>query len=113
MQIMSASLRNTRVAGDLTQAALYAQSKLDMLGIEAPVEEGRRSGEFDDRYRWDMDITLADVDDGRGVDPEQIPVDLYRVDLEVYWDRGGREQDASFTTLYAQDRNYETQAFDG
>ncbi len=111
MQIMSSSLRNTRIAGDLTQAALYAQSKMDMLGIEAPVEEGSDSGEFDQRYRWEMHTTPYQVDDDRGIDPETIPVDLFRVVLTVYWRKGGREESADFTTLYAQDRNYQTRAF--
>ncbi|GAB4117288.1 MAG: type II secretion system GspH family protein [Gammaproteobacteria bacterium] len=111
MQIMSSSLRNTRVAGDLTQAALYAQSKMDMLGIDAPVEEGADSGEFDQRYRWEMQTELYTVDDERGIDPETIPVDMYRIMLTVYWQKGGREESADFTTLYAQDRNYQTRAF--
>lgn len=111
MQIMSSSLRNTRVAGDLTQAALYAQSKMDMLGIEAPVEEGSDSGEFDKRYRWEMRTDLYTVDDDRGIDQELIPVDLYRVSLQVFWDRGGGEEATTFTTLYAQDPNYQFRAF--
>jgi len=111
MQIMSSSLRNTRVAGDLTQAALYAQSKMDMLGIDAPVEEGSDSGEFDQRYRWEMQTELYTIDDERGIDPETIPVDMYRIMLTVYWQKGGREENADFTTLYAQDRNYQTRAF--
>lgn len=111
MQIMSSSLRNTRAASDLTQAALYAQSKIDMLGIEAPVEEGSESGEFDERYRWKMQADLYTVDDDRGIDQQMIPVDLYRISLQVIWDKGGREKTSTFTTLYAQDQNYQPQIF--
>jgi len=111
MQIMSSSMRNTRIAGDLTQAALYAQSKMDMLGIEAPVEEGSDSGEFDQRYRWDMRVEPYTIDDERGIDSERIPVDLYQVTLTVFWQNGGREESTDFTTLYAQDRNYQSRAF--
>ena len=111
MQIMSSSLRNTRVAGDLTQAALHAQSKMDMLGIEAPVEEGSDSGEFDQTYRWYMQIDPYTIEDDRAIDNEAIPVDLFRVALTVYWDKGAREESADFTTLHAQDRNYQSRAF--
>lgn len=111
MQIMSSSLRNTRIAGDLTQAALHAQSKMDMLGIDAPVEEGSASGEFDQRYRWDLQIEPYNIADERGIDPETIPVDMFWVALTVYWQKGAREESADFVTLYAQDRNYQTQAF--
>ncbi|MDA3933898.1 MAG: type II secretion system protein [Gammaproteobacteria bacterium] len=111
MQIMSTSMRNTRVAGDLTQAALYAQSKMEMLGIDAPVEEGSENGEFDDKYHWEMQTELYNIEDERGLDPELIPVDLYKVALQVYWRKGNHEESADFTTLYAQDRNYQTRAF--
>ena len=113
MQGMSASLRNTRLSGNLTQVALYAQSKMDLLGIEAPIEEGSDSGDFDDDYRWSMTIELYDPADERGIDPDLIPVDLYQITLEVFWQQGVDEQSTLFTTLYAQDRNFESREFGG
>ncbi len=113
MQVMSASLRNTRLSGNLTQAALFAQSKMDLLGIEAPMEESADSGEFDDKYSWEMQITLYQPDDDRSLNSELIPVDLYQVDLVVYWEQARKQQEATFTTLYSQDRNFQSRAFDG
>lgn len=113
MQVMSSSLRNTRLSGNLTQAALYAQSKMDLLGIEAPVEESSDSGEFDDEYSWEMQITPYQPEDGRTLNNELIPVDLYQVDLTVYWEEARQQQQTTFTTLYAQDRNFQSRAFDG
>ena len=57
MGILSASIRNTRLAADYTQAALWAQSQLDIVGIGEKLEPGRKSGRFDDRFRWELDIS--------------------------------------------------------
>ncbi len=113
MQVVSSSLRNTRLSNNLTQAALLAQSKLDLLGIDAPVEEGSDSGEFDEKYSWEMQIGLYDPAEGRALNDELIPVDLYQVDLTVYWQQAQEQQSTVFTTLYAQDRNFQSRAFDG
>ena len=113
MQVMSSSLRNTRLSGELTQAALYAQSKMDLLGIDAPVEEGSDAGEFDEKYTWEMQISPYDPAEGRALNNELIPVDLYQIDLTVYWHQSHQQQSSTFTTLYAQDRNFQSRAFDG
>ena len=113
MQIVGSGIRNTRRASDMTQAALYAQSKLALVGVEAPIEEGASNGQFDDRYEWELTIEPWQFADG-GPDPEQIPIDLYRVELRVLWDTGaGTTRHADFVTMHSQDRNYNQQAFDG
>jgi len=113
MQVVSSSLRNTRLSQNLTQVALYAQSKMDLLGIDGPVEEGSSSGDFDDKFRWEIQVELYQADDGRGLNQELIPVDLYQVDMTVYWQQARNEQKTTLTTLYAQDRNFQSRAFDG
>ena len=57
MGILSSSIRNTRLAAEYTQAALWAQSRLDVVGIGEKLEEGHESGRFDDEYRWELDIS--------------------------------------------------------
>ncbi|HEY6940276.1 hypothetical protein [Dokdonella sp.] len=60
MSVLAASIRNTRLSSDYTMAALWAQSKLDVVGVGEPVEEGHSSGRFDDVYSWDLDIKQVD-----------------------------------------------------
>ena len=60
MQILTTSIRNTRESSAYTMAALYAQSKLDTVGVGMPIEAGRTSGRFDDVYGWDLDIQQVD-----------------------------------------------------
>src|SRR5690349_21416258 len=72
MSVLAASIRNTRMSSDYTMAALWAQSKLDVVGVGEPVEEGHSSGRFDDVYSWDLDI--KQVDPSAVEPPPQQPV---------------------------------------
>ena len=106
LQILSTSLSNTRRAGDFTQAALWAQSKLDPAGIETMLVPGRTSGRFDDRFSWSLEVSEELVFDERGFDAMDLPIALYRLDLTVTWgERPPRE--ARFSTLRSVDVNWE------
>lgn len=106
LQILSTSLSNTRRAGDFTQAALWAQSKLDPAGIESMLEPGRSTGRFDDRFSWTLEVSEELVFDERGLDALDLPIALYRLDLTVTWgERPVRE--AQFSTLRSVDVNWE------
>ncbi|MBX3701147.1 MAG: prepilin-type N-terminal cleavage/methylation domain-containing protein [Dokdonella sp.] len=61
MSVLTAAMRNTRMSADYTMAALWAQSRLDIVGVGIPVEEGHTSGRFDDTYNWDLDIHKIDA----------------------------------------------------
>lgn len=104
LQILSTSMSNTRRSGDFTQAALLAQSTLDMIGIEALPEPGTYAGEYNDRYRYEIEIVPYTIQDDRAVNYEELPIDLYAVALTVYWGEGRNERQAQFETLRAVDR---------
>lgn len=101
MGILTASIRNTRLAADYTQAALWAQTRLDVVGIGEKLEPGHKSGRFDDAFRWELEIskyeppdpaTAANVESFQGVD-------MFRVDLEVLWGERRNPRSAHFVTL--------------
>lgn len=132
MQVLAGSMRNTRQSSDYTMAALWAQSKLDIVGVGEPIEPGRSSGRFDDTYSWEIDIQQVDPaaiepppqqtlsagnqigsaqqrqtatsNAGLGGGMQPSPFDLYQVDLTVYWGGrfGARPRTATFSTLRAQ-----------
>ncbi|GAB4178093.1 MAG: prepilin-type N-terminal cleavage/methylation domain-containing protein [Wenzhouxiangellaceae bacterium] len=106
LQILSTAIGNTRRSGDLTQAALLAQSQLDLIGVEALPEPGHYSGNFDERYRWEMVIEPYAIEDDRGVAYDEMPIALYHVALTVRWGEGRAERTAVFETLRSVDRFY-------
>ncbi|MDX1626146.1 MAG: prepilin-type N-terminal cleavage/methylation domain-containing protein [Wenzhouxiangellaceae bacterium] len=106
LQILSTSVSNTRRSGDYTQAALWAQSKLDVLGVEEMIEPGVSQGRFNDEFGWTLEIEETQVIDERGLDAEQeLPISLYHVHLTVEWADGRRQ--AAFETLRAVDTFWE------
>jgi general secretion pathway protein I len=116
MRILAGSMHSARQSEGYTMAALWAESKLDTVGVGEPVEAGRSSGRFDDTYAWDLEITQVDpssvepppqqsaagnqnaagavpqatsvANAGLGGGIQAQPFDLYQVDLVVSW--GGR-----------------------
>ena len=102
LEVMAGSMRSVKRASDDTEVALFAQSIIDLVGTEIPVEEGQFNGTGMDRYQWQLDITLyesGDEDMGTEVLAEMSGVELYRVDLEIDWDTGRRQRDLHFSTL--------------
>ncbi|MEP6511375.1 MAG: prepilin-type N-terminal cleavage/methylation domain-containing protein [Dokdonella sp.] len=73
MNILATSMHSTRQSSDYTMAALWAESKLDTVGIGEPIEAGHSSGRFDDNYRWDLDIHQVDPSSVEPP-PQQAPV---------------------------------------
>jgi general secretion pathway protein I len=84
-------------SSEFTRAALHAQSKLDELGVGEPLEQGNESGEFDDGYRWEMTVTEEEPPAADTGAVETLPIELYKVELVVRWDKDRRE--AKFSTL--------------
>ena len=104
MGILSASIRNTRLAADYTQAALWAQTRLDVVGIGEKLEPGRKSGRFDDQFRWNLEISKydppPDPNSQTATTPESFQsVALFRVDLEVLWGERRSPRSAHFVSL--------------
>lgn len=101
LQIISGSVRNASQSADFTKAALMAQSRMDLVGIDPPLEEGTYDGEFDDDYRWTMSIVPEEPESESPLSADQFPLRLYRVDFEVLWGEAPRERRAQFSTLRA------------
>ena len=102
LEIMAGSMRSVRRASDDTQVALFAQSIMDLVGTEIPIEEGQFNGMGMDRYEWRLDIYLYDVsdEDMRSQElAEMSGIELYRVDLDINWDVGRRQRDLHFSTM--------------
>ena len=103
MEMTSSSLRNARVGAELTEATLWAQSKLDVAGLDKVLKPGGETGEFDRKYRWDMNVTewQPPTDAAQlGVDGVA-PVELFQIEVIVRWGQGDRERRARFVTLRA------------
>jgi len=111
LEIMAGSMRSVMRASDDTEVALFAQSLMDLVGTEIPIEEGQYSGTGMDRYQWEMSIAFYDAggesDDagGGGMITQELAdmsgIELYRVDLNLDWETGRRQRDLHFSTIHS------------
>ncbi|MGD9583806.1 MAG: prepilin-type N-terminal cleavage/methylation domain-containing protein [Lysobacterales bacterium] len=101
MELSAASLHNARRGAELTEAALWAQSKLDLAGIDAALQPGTSSGEFDRKYHWELDVRewQPPSDAAQLSDPGALS--MLEVELVVRWGEGAGGQQAKFVALRA------------
>ena len=102
LEIMAGSMRSVRRATEDTEVALLAQSIMDTVGTEIPIEAGDYSGTGMDRYDWRLGIYLFEAggeDAGTQELAELSGVDLYRVDLDIDWQAGRHQRDMHFSTI--------------
>jgi general secretion pathway protein I len=104
LEILSGSMRNTVRARQYTEAALTAQSVMDQLGLEIPLQAGfNAAGEAGD-YRWEIELfDYADTGDNPySVELAELTgIGLLQVDLLVSWGESSREQGRRFSTVKA------------
>lgn len=108
LEIMAGSMRSVGRASDDTEVALFAQSLMDLVGTEIPIEEGEYSGTGMDRYQWEMDISLYASGDQTGdeeMSTQELAdlsgIELYRVDLYLDWETGRRQREEHFSTIHS------------
>jgi general secretion pathway protein I len=104
LEILSGSMRNTVKAREFTEAALTAQSVMDQVGLEIPLQSGfAATGEAGD-YRWEIEL-FDYVDTGENpysVDLAELTgIELLQVELQVSWGEPPREQSSYFSTVKA------------
>ena len=104
MQILGGALHTTRQSAEATQAALYAQSLLDIQGIGEPLQEGGSSGDFDDTYHWQLNVVRfqPQVSAGSALNPAMTAAgqpELFQLELIVNWGNQYLQHHARFVTL--------------
>ena len=104
LEILSGSMRNTVRAKEYTEVALIAQSVMDQVGLDIPLEDGASgSGETGD-YRWQLNIGAfqgSSGDDAVRQLSALTGINLLEVELTINWGSYPREQSNTFNTVKA------------
>ena len=92
IELFSGGLRLGRTSGEYTTAVNYARMKMEEVRLKPPIEEGTEEGEFNDSYRWQVDVKKIDIlplEKDRDFDP---PAELFQVKINIIWKSGGKER---------------------
>ena len=103
MQIATSGLRQTRIAAEQTQAALLAQSILDMHGVGERLQPGRSSGRLEGDFQWEIEVSPHEppLESASPLAPGFSAVQLFKLDLTIRWPAGQKERSERFSTLRA------------
>jgi general secretion pathway protein I len=102
LQILSGSMRSTVRAREYSEAALMAQSIMDMVGMEIPLEPANLAGGEPDNYRWSLVIQPYE---SVGVDDRTLEVagvmgtSVYWIGLDLEWGAGRLQRSVQFSTI--------------
>jgi len=104
LEILSGSMRNTVKARQFTEAALTAQSVIDQVGLEIPLQAGFSAAGDSGDYHWEIEL-YDYVDTGENPYSVELAeltgIELLQVDLLVSWGEPPREQSSRFATVKA------------
>ncbi len=102
LEILSGSMRNTVRARHYSEAALTAQSVMDQVGVEIPLQAGNSAeGNYGD-YEWRVEISefMATEELAQSVQLAELTgIVLLYVELSVSWGEPPREQIRRFSTV--------------
>jgi general secretion pathway protein I len=104
LEILSGSMRNTVKARHYSEAALTAQSLMDQVGLEIPLQAGSFSNGEAGEYEWEITIQnyAGDGDTAHSVALADLTgITLLQVDLAISWGKPPREQTRFFSTIKA------------
>ncbi len=94
LQIFSSGARNAGVSRAYAVALGHAQSQLERLGIEEPLEAGQSSGVLDDGMAWRLEITPYEDQPS-----EDSLLRAFAVKAIVTWRDGGQERQVALSSL--------------
>lgn len=102
LEILAGSMRATSRARGDSEAAMLAQSVMDLVGTDIPLVEGSLAGEAPGGYRWQLSIgpyQPQSAEDRSTEIAEMTGTLLFQVDLDLEWGEAPRERTAQFSTV--------------
>jgi general secretion pathway protein I len=95
LQIFSSAMNATSLSGTYSRAAALAEARLDLVGVEIPLEPGGDAGATDDGFRWQLVIDYYELND-----PEwEASLQPYLLKSIVSWDTAEGTREVVLSTL--------------
>jgi len=110
LEILTGAIRNTARAKQYTEASLIAQSLMDQVGLDIPLELGAVYEGDEGDYRWEVAIFEFEgsVENSRSIELTDLTeIVLLEVECLVSWGEGERERSQKFNTVKSQMKDWE------
>ena len=82
LQLFSSALKSVRVSDEYTKGIFYANEKMEELLLKESLTSGVLEGEFDDVYRWRVEITRMEQPEEEA---SKLPFDTFQITVDVAW----------------------------
>jgi len=92
IELFGGGLRLARVSKEYTKAVNYARMKMEEITVKPPVKEGIEEGEFDNYYRWQIEVKKEDILPFKRDTDFKPPVELFHFKVNVIWNSGTKER---------------------
>jgi general secretion pathway protein I len=106
--LFSGGLKAAKLADDYTRAVFHAREKMEEFLLKTRLEEGVYEGQFDDEYRWKIEIVLVVPEETEDPEVKPPPVDVFNLTVSVSWQSGDREKTFQVGTLQVAEKTDET-----
>ena len=98
IELFSGGLRLGRTSEEYTRATGYARMKMEEIISKRNIQEGTDEGDFDETFRWQVDVKKIDLLPEEKNPDLKPPVDLFLVKVNILWKSGSKERSASLET---------------
>ena len=112
LEILTGSMRNTVRARHNSEAALTAQSLMDQVGLEIPLQTGYTANGESGDYEWELEVFdyASTGENSHSVELAELTgIELLQVDLVISWGTSPRNQTRRFSTVKAMLANRDLQ----
>jgi len=98
IELFSGGLRLLRTSAEYTQAVNYGRFKMEEMTVKPTMVEGSDEGEFDETYRWQVDVKRVDLLPEKNETDFTPPVELFQIKVHVLWKSGIKERSTVLET---------------
>jgi len=95
MGLFSGGLRLGKTSEEYTKAANYARMKMEEISSQQDIVEGMKEGEFNNEFRWQVNVKKIDILPTEKNPDFKPPVELFQVKVNIVWKSGLKERSTS------------------
>ncbi len=98
LRLFGTSVRNVALAEEYSFAVQVAESRMQAVGTEIPVEKGSVNGEERNTgYRWEVAMEPVELDEEQ--ETFSLSIQPYQVSVVVSWDSAGKKRQFALSSL--------------